>query len=219
MVLPPHYHIPHLPKSNGFIERHVQTVNAALIKSQQAKTDPDPVVSVHNAYFIQPSKSHGNPDWQTAMSNISTKLTSPQPEDNIYQELRQRQLTRQKMYHDQHTKNIPHLACTLAGSSDWGVEGSNSPGEVRRAEIVPANDTRGTAAETEQGPHPWCPQACNHHRIAYQQPPARGRQQEPAPGPEQPSAEPAQQRSKQPNAPYTTRSSWPSKPPWVMDLW
>ena len=36
-----------------------------------------------------------------AMSNITTKLNSPQPEDNICQELWQRQAT-QKMYHDQH---------------------------------------------------------------------------------------------------------------------
>ena len=44
-----------------------------------------------------------------AMSNIPTKLTSSQPEDNIRKELWQHQLT-QKMYHDQHAKGFPHLA-------------------------------------------------------------------------------------------------------------
>ena len=47
----------------------------------------------------------------------------------------------------------PWRACTLAaGQSHWEVEGSNSPGAVRRAEIVPSNYTPGTIAEMKQGP-------------------------------------------------------------------
>ena len=47
----------------------------------------------------------------------------------------------------------PWRACTLAaGQSHWEVEGSHSPGAVRRAEIVPANYSPGTTAEMKQGP-------------------------------------------------------------------
>ena len=90
----------HHPKSSGFIERHVQTIKAALTKAQQAKADPDLALLCLRTMPI--SSNLPSPveilTGRKAMSNIPTKLTSPQPEDNIHQELQQCQLTKKLQY-------------------------------------------------------------------------------------------------------------------------
>ena len=208
---------PRYPKSNGFIERHVQTVKAALTKAQQAKTDPDlALLCLHTAPI---SSSLPSPmkilTGRKAMSNIPTKLTSPQPEVNIRQELRQRPLT-QKMYHDQHAKDFPHLATGQPVRLQ-----DHQTGEWREATVMEKCEVpRSYLLTTPQG------QLRRRNRVHIRDVPRpantnasptsnplQNDSKNPTSGPEQPSTEPAQQQSKQANAPYTTLSGQPSKPP------
>lgn len=135
-----------------------------------------------------------------AMSNIPTKLTSPQPEDNICQELRQHQLT-QKMYHDQHAKDFPHLA-----TGQPVLLQDHQTGEWREAKVLEkSKELRLYLLTTPQGQQlrrnrvHICdvPRPANTNSSPTSNPLPEDDSKKPAPVPNQPSAEPAQQQSKQ----------------------
>ena len=100
---------PRYPKSNGLIERHVNTVKAALIKARQANADPDLALLCLRTTPI--SSSIPSPleilTGRKVRANLPMKL-SPHTNPNIRAELQERQDV-QKMYHDRHANDLPAL--------------------------------------------------------------------------------------------------------------
>ena len=216
---------PHYPKCNGFIERHVQTVKAALTKAQQAKADPDLALLCLRTTPI--SSNLPSPmeilTGRKAMSNIPTKLTSQQPEDNIRQELRQRQLT-QKMQYDRTARDLSPL---IPGQQ---IRHQDHTGKWREGEIMrQCEEPRSYIIRTPQG------QELRRNRVQLRDiPQDTPAIQEPEPVPpaaatpnnktpvvkqHQPTqAKPAAAKEANANTPYITRSGRAIHPPAKFDI-
>ena len=100
---------PHYPQSNGFIERQIQTVKAALTKAYQARSDPDLALLCLRATPISAHLPSAMEilNGRKARSNLPEKPIKPSP-NNIREELQHRQMV-QKMYYDRNAKDLPDL--------------------------------------------------------------------------------------------------------------
>ena len=103
---------PKFPKSNGFIERQIQTIKRALIKAKNAGRDPNLAMlylrtTPINHYFPSPAETLNNP---ILRSNLIAKVSTPRfsNTDHIHEELKHRQ-DMQKMYHDRTAHDLPPL--------------------------------------------------------------------------------------------------------------
>lgn len=101
---------PIYPKSNGFIERQVQTVKQALIKSKQDGSDPDLALLCLRTTPIStkiPSPSELITG-RKPRGNLPTRHTGNPTDDLVREKLQQRQ-DAQKSYHDTKAKDLPPL--------------------------------------------------------------------------------------------------------------
>ena len=103
---------PKFPKSNGFIERQIQTIKRALIKVQQAGRDPNLAMlclqtTPINHNLPSPAELLNN---CILRSNLIAKVSTPRFSniDHIREELKYRQ-DMQKMYHDRTVHDLPPL--------------------------------------------------------------------------------------------------------------
>ena len=195
-------HPPITPSPMTSSDCHVQTIKAALTKAQQAKADPD--LALLCLCTMPISSNLLSP--MEILTGKRPHQTSPQSWPAHCQRTSARSYgsvswPRRWSTHQRPSTPCQWTACTLAGPSDWGVDGSNSPEEVRcpRDNCWDRTGSTSMMAPSLQPP--------THH------PPVTHASKKPAPGPKQPLTEPAQQQSKQANAPYTTLSGRPSKPP------
>ena len=102
---------PIYPKSNGFIERHVQTVKQALIKAKQNGNDPDLTLLCLRTTPIS-AKIPSPAELITGRKprgNLPTRHTGNPTDDLIREKLQHRQ-DNQKSYHDTKAKELPPLA-------------------------------------------------------------------------------------------------------------
>ena len=102
---------PIYPKSNGFIERHVQTVKQALIKAKQNGNDPDLTLLCLRTTPIS-AKIPSPAELITGRKprgNLPTRHTGNPTDDLIREKLQHRQ-DNQKSYHDTKAKELPSLA-------------------------------------------------------------------------------------------------------------
>lgn len=219
---------PHYPKSNGFIERHVQTVKAALTKAQQAKTDPDLVLLCLRTTPISPHLPSPMEilTGRKAKSNVPTKLINPQPKDNIRQELQQRQLN-QKMQYDKTARDLPPL------TPGQQVRHQDLTGNWKEGEILrKCEEPRSYIVTTPAG------QVLRRNRIHLRDVPQPVEYQPPVtpvpapqPAPPEPSSGPVPQPHKPSqtkphavkhansnNTPYITRSGRAVHPPAKLDM-
>ena len=95
------------PKSNGFKERHVQTVNAVLIKARQTRTDPDLVLVCLRTCPISSNfpSSLKILTGRRARFNLPAKLIISDLDHRTHEELQQRK-DEQKLYCDRHARNL-----------------------------------------------------------------------------------------------------------------
>ena len=103
---------PRYPQSNGFIERQVKTVKAAMEKAKDADADPSKALQYLRATPIDahlPSPSElllG----RKIRTNLPSKITNQLPEkDAIYQRLQTRQDEQKKYFDKLHPNNLPPL--------------------------------------------------------------------------------------------------------------
>ena len=101
---------PNFPKSNGFIERQIQTIKRALIKVKQAGRDPNLALlclrtTPINHYLPSPAELLNN---RILRSNLIAKVSTPifSNTDHIHEELKHRQ-DMQKMCHDRTAHDPP----------------------------------------------------------------------------------------------------------------
>ena len=217
---------PHYSKSNGFIKRHVQTVKEALTKAQQTKADPDlALLCLRTMPF---SSSLPSPTeiltGRKAVSTIPTKPTSPQPEDNICQELQQRQLT-QKLQYERTARDLSPL---IPGQQ---IRHQDHTGKWRQGEILQqCEEPRSYIICTPQG------QELRRNWVQlWDTPQDSPAIQEPAPVPpaaatpnnktpvvqqhKSTQAKPAAAKEANANTPYITRSGRAIHPPAKFDIW
>ena len=102
---------PHYPRSNGFIERTIQTVKQALRKAKVDNMDPEMALLCIRTTPIDsklPSPAeilYG----RKIQGNLPVKICNTHPHrDEIHQRLKERQ-DAQKEYHDKHTRDLPPL--------------------------------------------------------------------------------------------------------------
>jgi transposase InsO family protein len=102
---------PHYPRSNGFIERSIQTVKRSMKKARASKQDLNLALLCLRATPID----HEIPSpaellyTRKIKSNLPVKLTNPiNQKDRVYSWLEHRQL-QQKEYHDRSAKDLPPL--------------------------------------------------------------------------------------------------------------
>ena len=100
---------PKFPKSNGFIERQIQTIKRALIKAKQAGRDPNLAMQCVrttpiNYNLPSPVELLNN---RILRSNLIVKVSTPRfsNTDHIREELKHRQ-DMQKMYHDRTAQDV-----------------------------------------------------------------------------------------------------------------
>ena len=101
---------PTYPKSNGYIERQVQTVKLALTKAKQDGKDPDLTLLCIRTTPISP-KIPSPLELLTGRKprgNLPTRHTKNQADDLVRDLLQNRQTT-QKAYHDRKAKDLPPL--------------------------------------------------------------------------------------------------------------
>ena len=101
---------PTYPKSNGFIERQVQTVKLALTKAKQDGKDPDLALLCIRSTPLSP-KIPSTLELLTGRkprANLPTKCTQSHSDDMVRDLLQDRQST-QKAYHDKKAKDLPPL--------------------------------------------------------------------------------------------------------------
>ena len=101
---------PTYPKSNGFIERQVQTVKLALTKAKQDGKDPDLALLCIRSTPLSP-KIPSPLELLTGRkprANLPTKCTQSHSDDMVRDLLQDRQST-QKAYHDKKAKDLPPL--------------------------------------------------------------------------------------------------------------
>ena len=103
---------PKFPKSNGFIERQIQTIKRALIKDKQTGRDPNLAMlclrtTPINHNLPSPAELLNN---RILRSNLIAKFSTPwfSNTDHIREELKHRQ-DMQKMYHDRTAHDLPPL--------------------------------------------------------------------------------------------------------------
>ena len=103
---------PKFPKSNGFIERQIQTIKRALIKAKQAGRDPNLAMlclrtTPINHKLRSPAELLNH---RVLRSNLIAKVSTPRFSytDYIREELKHRQ-DMQKMYRDRTAHNLPPL--------------------------------------------------------------------------------------------------------------
>lgn len=103
---------PKFPKSNGFIERQIQTVKRTLTKAKQAGRDPNLSMlclrtTPINHKLLSPAELLNN---RIMRSNIIAKVPNPRfpNSDYIHEQLEHRQ-DMQKMYHDKTAHDLPAL--------------------------------------------------------------------------------------------------------------
>ena len=101
---------PIYPKSNGFIERQVQTVKQALIKAKQDGNDPDLTLLCLRTTPISPKIPSPSEliTGRKPRANLPTRHTGNPTDDLIREKLQDRQIT-QKSYHDTKAKDLPPL--------------------------------------------------------------------------------------------------------------
>ena len=103
---------PKFPKSNGFIERQIQTIKRVLIKAKQAGRDSNLAMLYLQTKLI----NHNLPiaaellNNRILRSNLIAKVSTPRfsNTDHIYEELKHRQ-DMQKMYHYRTAHDLPPL--------------------------------------------------------------------------------------------------------------
>ncbi|XP_014677059.1 PREDICTED: uncharacterized protein K02A2.6-like [Priapulus caudatus] len=101
---------PRYAQSNGFIERHVQTVKGVLAKAKAAHTDPDMAMLIIRStpvdcHLPSPSELLNSRKFR---SNLPVKITNEAADkDAVSRRLFERQAT-QKLYHDE--KSVKTLA-------------------------------------------------------------------------------------------------------------
>ena len=103
---------PNFPKSNGFIERQIQTIKRALIKAKQAGRDPNLAMlclqtTPINHNLPSPAELLNN---RILRSNLIAKVSTPRfsNTDHIREELKHKQ-DMQKMFHDRTAHDLPPL--------------------------------------------------------------------------------------------------------------
>ena len=103
---------PKFPKSNGFIERQIQTIKRALIKARQTGRDPNLAMlclrtTPINHNLPSPAELLNN---RILRSNLIAKVSTPRfsNTDHIHEELKHRQ-DMQKMCHDRTAHDLPPL--------------------------------------------------------------------------------------------------------------
>ena len=103
---------PKFPKSNGFIERQIQTIKRALIKAKQAGRDPNLAMlclrtTPINHNLPSPAELLNN---RILRSNLIAKVSTPifSNTDHIREELKHRRDIL-KMYHDRTAHDLPPL--------------------------------------------------------------------------------------------------------------
>jgi len=103
---------PRFPKSNGFVERQIQTVKRTLLKTKQAGRDPDLAMLClrttpidHN--LPSPAELLNNRDMGTITKANTSKQRYSNP-DHIREELEKRQ-KQQKRYYDRTAHDLPPL--------------------------------------------------------------------------------------------------------------
>jgi len=101
---------PIYPKSNGFIERQVQTVKQALIKAKQDGSDPDLTLLCLRTTPISPKIPSPSEliTGRKPRGNLPTRHTGNPTDDLVREKLQHRQDT-QKSYHDTKAKDLPPL--------------------------------------------------------------------------------------------------------------
>ena len=103
---------PKFPKSNGFIERQIQTIKRALIKAKQSGRDPNLAMLCLQTTPI----NHNLPSLAELLnnrifrSNLIANVSTPRfsNTDHIHEELKHRQ-DMQKIYHDRTAHDLPPL--------------------------------------------------------------------------------------------------------------
>ena len=103
---------PNFPKSNGFIERRIQTIKRVLIKAKQAGRDPILAMLCLRTTPLNynlPSLAELLNN-RILRSNLIAKVSTPRfsNTDRIHEELKHRQ-DMQKMYHDRTAHDLPPL--------------------------------------------------------------------------------------------------------------
>ncbi len=102
---------PHYPRSNGFIERQIQTMKSIMNKAQQAGTDIDLALL---CWRVTPlSRTIESPAQllmgRRLLANLPSKVDNPNMnKDGIRQEFEKQQQL-QKFYHDQKAMQLPPL--------------------------------------------------------------------------------------------------------------
>lgn len=101
---------PIYPKSNGFIERQVQTVKQALIKAKQDGSDPDLTLLCLRTTPVSPKIPSPSEliTGRKPRGNLPTRHTGNPTDDLIRERLQHRQ-DNQKSYHDTKAKDLPQL--------------------------------------------------------------------------------------------------------------
>lgn len=209
---------PRYPRSNGFIERQVQTVKATLTKALQSHSDPDLALLCIRTTPI----SATIPSPMQIMTGRKARFTIPlkhsptsERHENARDELLQRQET-QKMYHDKQAKDLPTL------HPGQPVRVQDSSGKWQEAEVVEkCNEPRSYIVATPSG------QSLRRNRVHLRPSPKAESTPEldiqPSPGTETVTKPTAIQQDVQPQptvnaqpgnqAPYRTRAGRIVKPP------
>ena len=123
---------PHYPKSNGFIERTVQTVKSALRKAKADSLDPELALLCRRSTPIDNKLPSPAEMLYTRkiQGNLPVKVSNVLPsKDKIYERLKEQQ-EKQKLYHDQHSKELPPLMEGQPVSTQDPRSGHWSPAKV-----------------------------------------------------------------------------------------
>ena len=201
---------PRYSKSNGFIERHVQTIKAALITAKQVRTDPDLALLCLRTTPL--SSNLPSPleilTGRKARSNLPAKLTTSELDHRTREELQQRR-GKQKIYYDRHAKDLQPLQPGQQARIQDHQTGQWVPATVTQKSDQP----RSYIVTTNTG------QRLRRNRIHFRdipQVPAEDTHPEPAqaataPSDSNPGCQPSQQRDPEDSTPPATPGAMKTK--------
>lgn len=124
---------PHYPRSNGFIERCIQTVKKTWKKAKAADRDLDmALLCLRTTPLDNQTPCPANLLYNRKIQgNLPTRLTNQRPDkDQIHDRLKKRQET-QKQQHDKHARDQPRLHTSQPVYVQNPTTGRWSPGSVR----------------------------------------------------------------------------------------
>lgn len=140
---------PYHPKSNGFIERMVQTVKLCLKKAKDSQQNPQIALlnlrtTPINSSIPSPAEMLFNRDIRTLLPRVARHNLNKT--EQIQQRMRQQQV-RQKEYYDRTSRRIPPLAEHQPVFTQNPIEGTWEPATV----ISPASEPRSYIVKTPNG--------------------------------------------------------------------